>query len=531
MQRSYAGSLNPQFSIRTPTNRTIIRWIAPLYVLLAAMVPSLVSAAGESAPDSGPIFTDCSIGAGAAQLVAQCASIEVPLDPSAKDSDKLTLSIARIPARRRSSRTDAFTLIAGGPGQSALESFPAVAFAFRHIMRDRDVILIDQRGTGSSSRLDCPAAPDSLGLEFDVDTESIEKLAKECLDSLDNDPRLFSTSVAVQDLEHVRESLGISQWNLYGISYGTRVALHYLRRYPDAVRTLTLDAVVPPDVALGPEIGPLAQRALDLIFKRCSDDQGCANAFTDLDTATLALLDKLDTEPRTITYENVATGKLATMEFTRNHLAITLRLMSYSSQTAAILPSMLHEAIVNDNFAPLARQADLQTRSLGESLATGMHHAVICTEDEPFIDLYTSTNTNTNNATTVEDQATENTPTTSYMGNTILDSLTASCAQWPAGYRDDDFKQTVTSDVPTLILSGEADPITPPDYGDRVAQTLSRSRHLINKSQGHMQAPFGCMPVLLAQFIESANSEVLKTDCLQRLRPTPFFIDANGPLP
>lgn len=495
------------------------------------MVPSLAFAAGESALESGPAFSDCSIGSGSAQLVAQCASIEVLLDPSAKDGDTLSLSIARIPARRLSSRTDAFTLIAGGPGQSALESFPTVAFAFRHIMQDRDVILIDQRGTGSSSKLDCPTAPDSLGLEFDVDTESLKTLAKECLDSLDNDPRLFSTSIAVQDLENVRQSLGISQWNIYGISYGTRVALHYLRRYPDAVRTLTLDAVVPPDVALGPDIGPLAQRALDLIFKRCSDDPGCADTFTDLDTATLALLDKLETEPRTITYENIATGKLATMEFTRNHLAITLRLMSYSSQTAAILPSMLHEAIVNDNFAPLARQADLQTRSLSESMATGMHHAVICTEDEPFIDLYTAKNTDSMNAITVENQATENAPITSYLGDAILESLKASCALWPAGYRDNDFKQAVTSDVPTLILSGEADPITPPDYGDRVAQTLSRARHLINDSQGHMQAPYGCMPVLLAQFIESANSEELQTDCLQRLRPTPFFVDANGPLP
>jgi len=398
-------------------------------------------------------------------------------------------------------------------------------------MQDRDVILIDQRGTGSSSKLDCPSASESLGLEFEVDTESLKALAKECFDSLDNDPRLFSTSIAVQDLEQVRESLGISQWNIYGISYGTRVALHYLRRYPDAVRTLTLDAVVPPDVSLGPEIGPLAQRALDLIFKRCNDDPGCAEAFTDLDTATLALLDKLEAEPRTITYENIATGKLATMDFTRNHLAITLRLMSYSSQTAAILPSMLHEAIVNDNFAPLARQTDLQTRSLGESLATGMHHAIICTEDEPFIGLDITSNVSGRNTIGDEDQSSEVTPITSYLGDAILESLKANCAHWPAGYRDEDFKQAVTSDVPALILSGEADPITPPDYGERVAKTLSRARHLVNDSQGHMQAPFGCMPVLLAQFIESANGVDLQTECLQRLRPTPFFIDANGPLP
>ncbi|MFK7856221.1 MAG: alpha/beta fold hydrolase, partial [Granulosicoccus sp.] len=349
------------------------RWIGILVVSLAALAPPEGFAAGESVQSTGPEFSDCSIGTGAAQLVAQCASLSVPLDPSVESGESLSLAIARIPARRRSSKTDALTLIAGGPGQSAIESFPAVAFAFRHIMQDRDVILVDQRGTGKSAKLDCPAAPDSIGLEFDVDLASLEALAKDCFDSLENDPRLFSTSIAVQDLEKVRESLGISQWNIYGVSYGTRVALHYLRRYPDAVRTLILDAVVPPELALGPDIGPLAQRALDLIFKRCFDESGCADAFSDMDKATLTLLNKLEAEPRTITYEDIASGKLATMEFTRNHLAITLRLMSYSSQTAAILPSMLHEAIVNDNFAPLARQADLQTRSVGESLATGMH--------------------------------------------------------------------------------------------------------------------------------------------------------------
>lgn len=472
-------------------------------------------AAGEKILDPDPGFSDCSIGTGAGKLVAQCMTLAVPLDPEDLDSGTLELSIARIPARRQSTRTDAFTLLAGGPGQSALESFPAVAFAFRHIMQDHDVILVDQRGTGKSARLGCPEAPDSLGTEFDADTDRVSELAKECLDSLEHDPRLFTTSIAVRDLEQVRQALGISQWNLYGVSYGTRVALHYLRHYPDNVRTLLLDAVVPPGVALGPEIALLAQRALDLIFERCINDAGCFKAFGDQREATQALLDSLEEQPRSITYEDVATGKLTTLEFTREHLAITLRLMSYSSQTAAILPSMLHEALVNDNFAPLARLATVQSRSLGDSLATGMHHAVICTEDAPFMQ-----------ATRPEAHS-----GTSYMGDGVVDSLLASCQSWPAGRIDADFRQPVVASTPTLILSGEADPITPPRYGEAVAGNLINSRHIINKQQGHMQAPFGCMPVLLAQFVETADARSLDTRCLERMRVLPFFVDANGPLP
>ena len=486
-------------------------------------------AAGEKSLASDYVFTDCSIGSAAVSLVAQCATISVPLDarprvtgdlPQATDnmpsngSDTIELSIARIPARRQSDRQDAFTLISGGPGQSAIETFPSVAFAFRHIMRDHDVILIDQRGTGTSEKLTCDSVSDSLGMDTEQDLDRIAQEAFNCLEALPQNPYWFTTSMAVHDLEFIRQQLGVSQWNMYGISYGTRVALHSLRRYPDSIRTLTLDAVVPPSVSLGPDISRLSQRALDLIFTRCVENQGCFDTFGDLIQPTLALLDSLEDNPKTISFEDVATGKLSTMELTRQHLAVTIRLMSYSAQTAAILPSMLHDAIVNDNFAPLARQASMQAQLLGNTLASGMHHAIICTEDVPFVDL--------------SEQSEE--PVT-YLGNGVIDALLAGCKNWPQGYIDADFKDPVISDLPVLILSGEADPITPPDYGESITASLSSSRHIINPDQGHMQAPFGCMPVLLAQFISSADATQLDLDCLKRLRVTPFFVDANGPLP
>ena len=493
------------------------RFTRLLLACTCAVASGGLHAAGQKSLDSDLGFSECTIGSGATALIAQCTTIEVPLDASSNaDSEgaSLDLAIARIPARRQSERQDAFTLIAGGPGQSAIETFPSVSFAFRHIMQNHDVILIDQRGTGSSAKLVCEESSDSMGLSFEVDDAQTSAQSKECLDALDYDPTWFTTSMAVHDLERVRETLGVSQWNMYGISYGTRVALQYLRRYPEAVRTLTLDAVVPPDISLGPEIAQLSQRALDLIFKRCTEDEGCNEAFGNLSDATMDLLESLEASPRNISFEDVASGKLSSMEFTRQHLAVTIRLMSYSAQTAAILPSMLHDAIVNDNFAPLARQAKLQTKSLGNTLATGMHHAVICTEDAPFVD---------------KDSAGNDADT--YLGEGVIQSLMASCEQWPAGRIDDDFKDPVVSDVPTLILSGEADPITPPSYGDSVAEHLTHSRHIVNAHQGHMQAPFGCMPVLLAQFISTGSVDNLNVECLTRLRATPFFVDANGPLP
>jgi len=465
------------------------------------------------------VFEDCTIGSTGAQLPAQCATLNVPLNPADPSAGLQKLSVARIASRRQSGHADALTLLAGGPGQSAIESFPAVAFAFRHIMRDRDVILIDQRGTGESTSLDCPedtaSAELSHGLNLSQDPDEIREQSARCLASLDADPRLFTTSIAVQDLDSVRRQLGISQWNLYGVSYGTRVAIHYLRRFPDAVRSVVLDAVVPPQISLGPDIARLAQQSLEKIFARCEQQPGCGEAFGNLTLPTLMLMDELQSSPRTITYEDVTTGQLTTRTFTHEHLAVTLRLLSYSSQTAAILPSMLFEAIEHDNLAPLARQADMQSTTLSDSLSTGMHHAVVCTEDVPFFD------------GSPPGMSTDK----SYLGDDIVTAIQATCDSWPAGFIDEDFKQPLTSDKPALILSGGADPITPPAYGEMVAHTLSNVRHIVNEAQGHMQAPFGCMPVLLAQFIASARTDNLETACLERLRPLPFFIDANGPLP
>lgn len=468
-------------------------------------------------------FTDCKIGSAGYELDAQCASVSVAMDPDNPSTGDLELSIARIPSRRQSGNTDALTLLAGGPGQSALDSFPSIAFAFRHIMRDRDVILVDQRGTGESTSLDCPENSSSNTGDDTVNLNSdpleISRLAKECLESLPADPRLFTTSIAVRDLENVRLQLGISQWNIYGISYGTRVAQHYLRRYPDSVRTVTLDAVVPAQVSLGPDIATLAQRSLELIFNRCASETDCGEAFGNQTSATLELLDTLAAEPPTISYEDIATGKLSTRQFTREQLAVTLRLMTYSSQTAAILPSMLHEAIANDNLAPLARQADMQSSSLGNALSTGMHHAIVCTEDVPFFEP----------ASQADDTETDNSE--NYLGDDVITSIEATCKHWPSGIIDEDFKEPVVSTKPTLILSGEADPVTPPAYGEMALQTLSNARHIVNRAQGHTQAPYGCIPILLARFIEDADAKQLDTSCLERLRTLPFFVDANGPLP
>jgi len=463
-------------------------------------------------------FSSCEIGE-TTKIEAQCLTVRVAEDPAEANGQNaakiIDLFVARLPAYSRKPRKDPLTLIAGGPGQSATETYPSIAPAFEKIREHRDIVLIDQRGTGQSNKLSCPQSHDDNN-PFEFDPDLLAARTKECLASLSGDPRFYTTSVAITDLEAVRRKLNIEQWNIYGISYGTRVALHYLKQYPKPTRSLILDAVVPPQVSIGANLALDAQRALELMLKRCDASSSCHEQFPDLHSTTENLLASLKISPRNIVFENFNSGELEELQFTYHHMTLTLRMLSYTEHGIALLPFLINDAYKRDNFAPLARQSYLQAKKLEKTLATGMHNAVICTEDQPFAD---------------PDKSLRKRLRKTFLGTTPLEALDISCADWPKGVLDKNFHAPVESDRPVLILSGEADPITPPQYGKEVASRLSNSLHIVNAGQGHMQAHLGCIPTLMQQFIEYIDPATLNLDCLERLKPYPFFVNANGPNP
>lgn len=491
----------------------------PIIALALALLSSAAFADSSSRLSD---FRPCRIGTSPLSVAAECAEITVSFthgmtvaasgrSMTKKSPETLTLSIAKIPTRANQPAEDPVTLLAGGPGQSATDSWPQIQAAFYPTLANRDVYLIDQRGTGNSARMNCEA-PSEEGISIDPD--AVRDTAKQCYEEQTLATEWFTTSVAVRDLDAVRDALNIDQWNLYGVSYGTRVALHYLRRYPEHTRSVIIDAVVAPEKPLGPEIPLHAQASLDALFIRCRENNGCSQAFPQLESKTNALFDALKNQSRNVKYENVSRGTVESMEFTAEHLASTVRLLSYSSYGTAILPSMLYDAAQNNNLAPFARQANMLTSQLGGSLAAGMHATVFCTEDAPRISV-------TNHAALQQ----------TYLGDSLIETTKANCDPWPVGVIDDDFFEPVVSDIPVLALSGAVDPITPPAYAALAIQSLSNSHHIINKHQGHTQAPLGCMPKIMSQFIESADPASLQTECLERLTPPALFIDANGPLP
>ena len=188
-------------------------------------------------------------------------------------------------------------LIAGGPGTSSVDLYTSSAGSFERVRRDRDIILVDQRGTGRSHRLDCDYGNQNL---FErIDEVEVGPANIKCRDELSkkSDLRMYTTSVAVRDLDQVRKLLGYERINIYGNSYGTRVAQHYARRYPKATRTVILDGVVNPEVVLGPAIAIDAERALERILARCARDAACAKAFTDPSADYRALRAQLSAKP------------------------------------------------------------------------------------------------------------------------------------------------------------------------------------------------------------------------------------------
>jgi pimeloyl-ACP methyl ester carboxylesterase len=466
-------------------------------------------------------FTPCTLAPelGVQTVEAQCSSLEVLENRAAPGGRKIRLAIAWVPAKGEAAPDPVF-MLAGGPGQSALESFPNIASAFDEARKHRDVILVDQRGTGGSNQLRCQepptaamaSAPEASTVDPDAKEDSIatRAFAERCLRVVSShaDVRYYTTTDAIQDLDDVRHALGADKVNLVGVSYGTRVAQQYAKRYPAHTRTVTLDGVVPNSLVLGNEFAGNLEDSLDRQFARCAKDKACAEKLGDPRARLTTLLTTLKTSPPRVRYRDAITGESREETLTAGHVTVLARMFAYAPQAAALLPLVLNEA-AHDRYEPLMALAHLLSSSLGKEITQGMQLSVICTEDAAELKADPS-------------------QSDSLLGNALVDALRAQCPVWPHGVRPDNFRSPLTGPVPVLLLSGEFDPVTPPRYGDEVAKSLTNARHLIVRGQGHNVLPIGCVPRLFASFLDQANAKTLDAECLKTVPYAPQFIGFYG---
>jgi len=483
-----------------------------------SLVLLLAACAVAAAPEAQTVrrlgamaFEPCTLSAAESPLTvaAYCASLSVPEDRSAQPGRRIELAVAFVPSRAKQPRPDPVFMLAGGPGQSAVEAFPMAAGAFGPILRDRHVVLVDQRGTGRSHPLDCPQSEDDAADPAALaDPAAARRAAERCLANLDADPRHFTTSEAVADLEAVREAIGAAELNLVGISYGTRVALEFLRRHPERTRSVVLDGVVPPELALGAEHARNLEAALDANFARCEADAACRDRYGSPRERLARLLEELRAEPRQVQFRDPLTDVQRDEPLTAEAVAGVVRLYTYVPQLAAMLPRSLAEAASGRPEVLMAQASMIQTL-VGEQFKIGMQLSVVCSEDADLLRV---------------DPADAGT----LMGTQFVETLLAQCAAWPKGQRPADFKQPVQSDRPVLLLSGEFDPVTPPRYGDAVLAHLPNGRHIVAKGQGHNVMGVGCMPRVMARFVANPDAAALDAKCLDGLVAPPPFVGSYG---
>jgi pimeloyl-ACP methyl ester carboxylesterase len=282
-----------------------------------------------------------------------------------------------------------------------------------------------------------------------------------------------------------------------GVSYGTRVAQQYGKRYPAHTRTITIDGIAPNSLVLGSDFAKNLDSSLDRQFGRCANDKGCRDKLGDPGARLDTLMATLKAAPPLVNYRDAITGEAKQEKLTPDHIATLARMFAYAPQVAGLLPLELNEA-AQGRYEPLMALSKLLEGTIGEQITGGMQLSVICTED-------------------ADEQKVDPADKTLLLGTVLVDVLQAQCAVWPRGQRPADFRAPLTGPVPVLILSGEFDPVTPPRYGDEVLKSLPKGRHLVLRGQGHNVLPVGCMPKIFAAFVDSADAKKLDVACLDKV--------------
>ena len=446
---------------------------------------------------------------------ALCGTLSRPLDPARPQGPHIDLHFAVLPALARQKKPDPVLFVAGGPGQSAMELAGPVGQMLARLGQRRDLVLVDQRGTGRSAALDCPDAAPDAPLRDAIDPQRQAQRALACLPLLQalpqGDLRQFTTVIAAADLDAVRAALGVTQINLVAASYGTRVALDYLRQFPQRVRRVVLDGVVPPDMRLPQASAEDAQAAFDAMFAACEADVRCRSRFPHLRSTWMALLATL---PREVSVPHPLSGRRETLSLDREMLLALVRAALYTPATSAGLPAAI-AAAAKGEFAPLVGLASALGASRG--IAQGMHFSVLCAEDVPA-------------AQTAAPAAAPD------FGEGLAPLYRQVCATWPRAAVPDSFRTTPPASVPVLLWSGGVDPAAPPRHGERMARALgANARHEVVAQAGHGLLALPCVRETVFRFVDAGDAAAamrVDTGCARDLpRPAFFVPPLSAPAP
>jgi pimeloyl-ACP methyl ester carboxylesterase len=463
---------------------------------------ALLPAAGALA---APAKTERSCHLRGAEDALRCVTVPVALDYAKSGGPTLPLHVTIAPAFREASRADPVFVLAGGPGEAGSDVLPLLSTAFKRVRATRDIVFIDQRGTGLSGKLDCPPPPGAEHME----EAQAEAFVKECIARSKAPFSAYTTEAAARDLEQVRRALGYGKVNVWGGSYGTRLGQAYARAFPASVRTLVLDAVAAPDQVI-PAGGRDGQAALDKLFDQCARDAGCNKAYPALRREFAALADKVAAGGVKVAMADPRTAQPTQVTVTSARFLGTVHNMLYAPASARRLPFLVHGAY-QGHWEPFVAQLNLGTDfSADGPMAMLLHLAVVCAEDVPRM--------------TPQLMASD----AGLLTRPLLERIPAMCQSMhvPAiAYRE-----PATIAAPALLLSGALDPVTPPHRAAAAARHMAHAQQVVVANAGHGVSQLGCAPRLLRDFLDRPDKR-LDTRCLDEIPAPTFQLGSAGPQP
>jgi pimeloyl-ACP methyl ester carboxylesterase len=434
-----------------------------------------------------------------------CGKLTVFENRETRTGRTIDLNVVVLPAVNQETKAEPLFDLAGGPGASSTAAADFYAGPGKVYRQRHDVVLVDQRGTGKSNLLAIPREKTPsyyLSEMYPVD------YVREMRHALEQraDLTKYTTSIAMDDLDDVRAWLGYDRINLFAGSYGTRAALVYMRQHPDHVRSAILLAVAPTDLRIPLHHAESGERAMDLLLGECEQDAACHAAFPQIRDDWKHVLEQLEKEPARVEYSPPSPTASTTVEIQRGVFAEKIRTWMYRRDKAARIPLIVHHAAAGD-FAPFLQQAIAP--SIPEFVADGMYLSVTCAEDVPFINQEEAAKLNAGNP----------------FGNYRVFQQTRACEMWPRGDIPAEFHEPVRSNAPVLIFSGNLDPVTPPSYGEAVANYLPNSRHVVIPEGAHdidgLTDP-GCIDRIAIDFLNKGDAKNLDVSCSDRMAAPPF---------
>ena len=498
--------------------RSVLReaWGVALTVLLGFWAGIACSQPPAAAPEPRLSLGPCAVEGWPA---AECGYFEVAENRSQPHGRRVQLyfEILRAADGAQGKKEPIF-FFSGGPGEAATESSIFVRQTFGGEDVGRDLVLVDARGTGRSNGMDCLHSP-RVGEEWSAEgvfeawilAPEPMRICRQRFEK-ESDLRQYTTSIIADDMNELRQALGYEEINIYGGSYGSRLAYEYLRRHPESVRTAAMVGFAPSFGNLISSLPQDVEEVLDRVLEACETDAGCHEAFPDVREEVLSVLSRLEAGAVRVEVHNPATGRPETVALDYDHAATGLRYLLYSAQLQALLPSVFHEAH-RGNYEPIAKVVLVTSLGIAEALYEGMWASVKCTEEIAFTD----------------HEAAVRLAEGTVMGRGRLDAEWEICEGWPRGEVPPDFHEPLHSDLPILLITGDLDVASPPRLGERAIRTLPNGIFLRLANRSHLGSYLEpCTQEILRRFVESGTKEGLDVSCAGRLERVPFAREFPG---